>query len=532
MFKKTFIKNLFLFCLISHTASYAMEKEPANETKLIKKFVGDLVDQVFGRLERVNYEKRQLEFKEAKKLPEFTVTDSTLSDPILRITAMHPDNTHRAHQSFLINYSQQNIAYATLLAEPALSALFGNQLAKNYKVLRAAQHGATQQLRRLMEEGANGWHKDKRRMHTIFNLVTREGTLCTKTDIEAGNFVRLVPSNRPIICAFPYSNAKKAYPLMYSMIHNNVNTMKVLIENSSLDESQKQKVYNELSEKQSIIDKEQQALQVAQETGSIPTLSINAACDTMPKPRYLIGSNFNRGMKIQYHIDANQCCIGAKTDRSTWTHPHPDLKTLAFFYTELIANNKHEGKEIVDAFDSWNKKFPILTEHIIGNLLSILETENFDDQQLIPANLISLAQHYIPQLPQSTGVYSEFNLSQKLDSLKELKIKRLLGEVLALNAGRAYDASGNVIDAASKKELDKYMKQLDANPNSKQLFRLTCDANPHLTTILKPAWQQIILREFLTQILSGYSHVEGKESSIVERIVSFWEPDEAFKKGL
>jgi hypothetical protein len=485
-------------------------------------------DRTFATLQR---EKRKLEFKKAKKLPLFTVTESTLFDPILRITAHHPDNNGHTHQSFLINYSQQNIAYATLLAESPLSALFGNQLANDYKVLRAAQNGATQQVRRLIQDGASGWHKDKQRAHTIFNLINREGNLCTKTDIEAGNVVRFIPSSRPLICAFPYSNSKNTLPLTLSGIHANLQTAKAIIEECQMNTSPKEKARSAILESQSIIDDEQKTLQIAQEKRLIPTLSVDADCDTMPKPRYLISSNCNRGMKIMYHIDADRCDISAQTDRSTWTYPHPDLKTLAFFYTELIANNKHEGEKIIAAFDSWNEIFPGLRGHIIGNLLSILEAEKFDNQHLLLTNLTSLAQRYIPQLPQLSSMHSEYKLSS-VNDLTKLKTKRLLGEVLSLSAEKAYDASGNLVDATSKKILDEYMKQLNAYPNSKQLFRLICDANPHLTTILKPAWQQIVLREFLTRTFLGHSHLEGKEGSVVEHILSFWEPDTEFKQGV
>ena len=471
MHKKSIIKSLFIFCLISHTTSHSMETVI---TETVKNLVDHIDDQMFAMLER---EKRKLGFKKAKELPNFIIAHSTLFDPILHITAHRPDNNGHTHQSFLINYSQQNIAYATLLAESPLSALFGNQLARNYKVLRAAQNGETQQVRRLIENGADGWHKDKQRAYAIFNLVNREGTLCTKTDIEAGNIVRFIPSGRPLICAFPYSNAKAIAPISYAGIHNNLNTEKVLVEYSPFDESEKQKTYKTLAKRQKNIDDEQPLLQAAQETGSIPAVSIDAACDTMPRPRYLISSNFNHGMKIQYHIDADQCYIGAKTERSTWKYPHPDLKILAIFYAELIAKNKGEGKKIIDAFDSWNEIFPGLSGHIIGNLLSILEAEKFEDQHLLLTNLTSLAQRYIPQLPPIETIKAEYDLSIS----KTFKIKRLLGEVLSLSAGRTYDASGNLVDATSKKTLDEYMKQLNANPNSKQLFRLVCDANPHLT---------------------------------------------------
>jgi hypothetical protein len=497
-------------------------------TETVKNLVDHIDDQMFAMLER---EKRKLGFKKAKELPNFIIAHSTLFDPILHITAHRPDNNGHTHQSFLINYSQQNIAYATLLAESPLSALFGNQIAREYKVLRAAQNGATQQVRRLMQDGANGWHKDKQRAHTIFNLINREGNLCTKTDIEAGNVVRFILSSRPLICAFPYSNSKSTLPFILSGIHSNLQTAKAIIDESQINTSQKEEALCAILEAQSIIDDEQQTLQIAQKERSVPVLSIDADCDTMPRPRYLISSNFNRGMKIQYHIDADQCCIGAKTDRSTWKYPHPDLKILAIFYAELIAKNKNEGKKIIDAFDSWNKIFPGLRRHITGNLLSILEAEKFDDQHLLLTNLTSLAQQYIPHLPQLNSMHSEYKLST-INDLNELRIKRLLGEVLSLSTGRAYDASGNLIDATSKKTLDAYMKQLNANPNSKQLFRLVCDANPHLTNVLKSAWQQIVLREFLIRTLSGNSDLQEKEGNIVNHIVSFWEPDTEFKKGL
>lgn len=422
---------------------------------------------------------------------------------------------------FFKNFSRDRVVYLTPLIEITNNV---SQLAQKYSLLSAAQHGLKKRFNQALQQGADIKSCDMRWPGVQFVVKTPDGKNCTRDDINNNNFERIAQSDRPLIAVYPYTTRFQFNVFSHALTGQHLHILEEIRTNNPRI-MQAARFNNVTTSFFTKLDQEQQALQDAQTKQEIPTFFIEPRADDHFEANYTIESTYDEQVSIETFTDKDTCTIKAKTEPLTLKYPHLDVDALATLYARLIAVNHKEGQRVASLYHHW-QKYPILTGHVFRYLFNTLESENYDDQQLIPENIFSLGEElWKPDLKCDEN-------EKPFSGNAKIPLRQFLALLVCLGHAKSYNTENKIIDVIWAQEYHTYLDNSVKNQKRKNFLKELCDDNKHapFAVFCKSFIQKRLLQDQCVKILSRGEDAPFKGYEDLARfIASCWEPDEKFK---
>lgn len=411
---------------------------------------------------------------------------------------------------FVENYSDDNTLYLTAI-KPAFEGQKLLAIAHNYKLFRIAQKGNKEMLQEALKDAKiTFW--DETLGDIRFILKTIEGTTCTRDDIDNKRFVYLAKSDRPVIFVSPYSVIAGFTLAKHALSNYHLDMFQEIKNNNLFMRGDEGMMEIDVDALQKELQEEQQNLQKAQEKKELPLLPLGPA--------------------IEYHADNSPY---------TWETPYLNIDALARVYVSLICFDDQQGKMIVNNLKKWGK-YRIFTIHVLRHISDLLEKESYQDQSLLPDNIVSFAEQFIEKF----SAESEKTLNGYFYTWQ---IARLSATMLCLAASKAYDDSGKVLNNEWKKWHDQFLEKIintnfscSKNSNATwtspgtEFLKNIYELNNYMPFVayIKPMMQKVLLQKYWARVLKGDGPLgHEKYKVLVDHVISFLKPEEekqTFKK--